>query len=132
MVVLAGRQPGPDGRAESSLRQLCGDPIPYAIDRYVNETSRLYAVLNKRLRDREFVAGDAYTIADIACYPWTVPHQRQRQNLDDFPRSSAGSKSSLRGRRRCAPMRSAEVPRAGDDDRRGEEDPVRAERGHVR
>ena len=62
-----------------------GEPIPYAIARYVNETGRLYAVLNKRLRDREFVAGDAYTIADIASYPWIVPHQRQRQNLDDFP-----------------------------------------------
>src|SRR5258706_5476853 len=62
-----------------------GDPIPYAIDRYVNETGRLYAVLNKRLRDRPFVAGDSYTIADIACYPWIVPHQRQRQSLDDFP-----------------------------------------------
>ncbi|MEO7761749.1 MAG: glutathione binding-like protein [Casimicrobiaceae bacterium] len=61
------------------------EPIPYAIERYVNETGRLYAVLNRRLRDREFVAGDAYTIADIACYPWTVSHQRQRQNLDDFP-----------------------------------------------
>ena len=62
-----------------------GEPIPYAIDRYVNETGRLYAVLNKRLRDREFVAGDDYTIADIASYPWIVPHQRQRQNLEDFP-----------------------------------------------
>ena len=62
-----------------------GEPIPYAIDRYVNETGRLYAVLNKRLRDRRYVAGDEYTIADIACYPWIVPHQRQRQSLDDFP-----------------------------------------------
>jgi GST-like protein len=62
-----------------------GDPVPYAIERYVNETGRLYAVLNKRLRDREFVAGGDYTIADIACYPWIVPHERQRQNLDDFP-----------------------------------------------
>ena len=62
-----------------------GDPIPYAIDRYVRETGRLYAVLNKRLADRRHVAGDAYTIADMACYPWTVSHERQRQNLDDFP-----------------------------------------------
>ena len=61
------------------------EPIPYAIDRYVNETGRLYAVLNKRLGHREFVAGDAYSIADIACYPWIVPYQRQRQNLEDFP-----------------------------------------------
>jgi len=62
-----------------------GEPIPYAQDRYRNETSRLYAVLNKRLRDREFVAGDSYTIADIACYPWIVPHKRQQQDIDAFP-----------------------------------------------
>ena len=60
------------------------EPIPYAIDRYVNETARLYAVLNKQLADREFIAGD-YSIADMACYPWIVPHEVQRQNLDDFP-----------------------------------------------
>ena len=60
------------------------EPLPYAIKRYVDETSRLYAVLNKRLADREFVAGD-YSIADMACYPWIVPHERQGQDLDDFP-----------------------------------------------
>lgn len=58
--------------------------IPYAIDRYVRETSRLYGVLNKRLADREYIAGD-YSIADMACYPWIKPHERQKQNLDDFP-----------------------------------------------
>lgn len=58
--------------------------IPYAMDRYINEAARLYAVMNKRLQDREFLAGD-YSIADIACYPWIVPHERQRQNLNDFP-----------------------------------------------
>jgi GST-like protein len=60
------------------------EKIPYAIDRYVKETGRLYAVLNRRLADREFVAG-AYSIADMASYPWTISHQRQGQNLDDFP-----------------------------------------------
>ena len=60
------------------------EKIEYAINRYVNETNRLYGVLNKRLADREFVAGD-YSIADMAAYPWIVPHERQRQNLDDFP-----------------------------------------------
>jgi hypothetical protein len=59
------------------------EKIPYAIDRYVRETGRLYGVLNKRLADREFVAGD-YSIADMACYPWVLP-ERQGQNLDDFP-----------------------------------------------
>jgi GST-like protein len=60
------------------------EKIPYAIDRYVKETNRLYGVLNKRLADREFVAGD-YSIADMAAYPWIVPWQRQQQNLDEFP-----------------------------------------------
>jgi len=59
------------------------EPLPYAIDRYVNETTRLYNVLNRRLADRDFVAG-AYSIADMACYPWIVPYERQGQNLDDF------------------------------------------------
>ena len=59
------------------------EKLPYAIDRYVRETGRLYAVLNKRLADREFIVGD-YSIADIASYPWVVP-ERQQQNLDDFP-----------------------------------------------
>ncbi len=49
----------------------------------MRETGRLYGVLNKRLADREFVAGD-YSIADMACYPWVLP-ERQRQDLDDFP-----------------------------------------------
>jgi GST-like protein len=57
--------------------------LQYAIDRYVNETGRLYAVLNKRLADREFIVGD-YSIADIASYPWVLP-ERQSQNIDEFP-----------------------------------------------
>jgi GSH-dependent disulfide-bond oxidoreductase len=60
------------------------EKIQYAIDRYVKETARLYGVLNKRLEDREYIAGD-YSIADMACYPWIVPYERQKQNLDDFP-----------------------------------------------
>jgi len=59
------------------------EKIPYAIDRYVRETGRLYAVLNKRLADRAFIAGD-YSIADIACYPWVQP-ERQKQDIGDFP-----------------------------------------------
>jgi len=59
--------------------------LPYAVDRYVNETNRLYGVMNKRLADREFIAGPAYTIADMASYPWIVPHERQGQKLADFP-----------------------------------------------
>lgn len=61
------------------------EKIPYAIDRYVRETRRLYGVLDRRLQGREFIAGDAYTIADMACYPWIVPWKRQAMELDDFP-----------------------------------------------
>jgi GST-like protein len=61
------------------------EKIPYAIDRYVKETNRLYGVLNKQLADHEFVAGRAYSIADMAIYPWIVPYERQSQKLEDFP-----------------------------------------------
>ena len=60
------------------------EQIPYAINRYVKETNRLYGVLDKRLADHEFLVGD-YSIADMASYPWIVPHKRQSQTLDDFP-----------------------------------------------
>lgn len=60
------------------------EKIRYAIDRYVRETSRLYAVLDKRLEGREFIADD-YSIADMACYPWIVPHEKQGQRLSDYP-----------------------------------------------
>ncbi|MFZ5734366.1 MAG: glutathione binding-like protein [Pseudomonadota bacterium] len=60
------------------------EKLPYAIDRYVKETNRLYGVMNKRLADREFLAGD-YSIADMMSYPWIVPWKRQSQNIDDFP-----------------------------------------------
>lgn len=61
------------------------EKIPYAIDRYVRETRRLYGVLDKRLNGREFITGDEYTIADMACYPWIVPWERQEMVLSDFP-----------------------------------------------
>ena len=60
------------------------EPIPYAIERYVKETNRLYGVLDRRLADRDFVAGE-YSIADMAAYPWIVPHEKQGQKLEDFP-----------------------------------------------
>ena len=61
------------------------EKIPYAIDRYVRETARLYGVLDRRLADRPFVAGADYTIADMASYPWIVPHEKQGQDLASFP-----------------------------------------------
>jgi GST-like protein len=59
--------------------------IPYAIERYVNETHRLYAVLDRRLDGRQFIAGDAYTIADMAAYPWIAPYAAQGMTLEEFP-----------------------------------------------
>jgi GST-like protein len=60
------------------------EKIPYAIERYVKETNRLYGVADHRLADREFLAGD-YSIADMAVYPWIVPYERQGQSLTHFP-----------------------------------------------
>jgi GSH-dependent disulfide-bond oxidoreductase len=60
------------------------EKVPYAIARYTKETNRLYGVLDRRLAERDFIAG-AYSIADIACYPWIVPHAAHGQDLDDFP-----------------------------------------------
>ena len=59
------------------------EPIPYAVDRYTKETGRLYGVLDRRLEGREYICGD-YSIADMACWPWIVPHERQGQKLADF------------------------------------------------
>ena len=75
---------GPMAGQNHHFSQYAPEKIPYAINRYVNETGRLYAVLNKRLADREFLAG-SYSIADIAAYPWIVPYERQSQKLEDFP-----------------------------------------------
>ncbi|MBD2201935.1 glutathione S-transferase N-terminal domain-containing protein [Calothrix sp. FACHB-1219] len=75
---------GPMAGQNHHFSQYAPEKIEYAINRYVKETGRLYAVLDKRLADREFVAGD-YSIADIATYPWIVPYERQGQNLEDFP-----------------------------------------------
>jgi GST-like protein len=76
---------GPMAGQNHHFRNYVTEKISYAIDRYVNETNRLYGVLNKRLADRPFVAGKDYSIADMASYPWTVSHERQGQNLDHFP-----------------------------------------------
>lgn len=64
--------------------QYAPEKITYAIERYQKETTRLYTVLNKKLEQRDFIAGD-YSIADMACYPWIVPYEKQGQKLADFP-----------------------------------------------
>ena len=75
---------GPMAGQNHHFVQYAPEKLPYAIDRYVKETNRLYGVLNKQLADKPFIAGE-YSIADMACYPWIVPHERQLQDLDTFP-----------------------------------------------
>jgi GSH-dependent disulfide-bond oxidoreductase len=76
---------GPMAGQNHHFTQYAPEKLPYAVDRYVKETSRLYAVLDRQLAGHEYVAGEDYSIADMASYPWIVPHERQRQDLNEFP-----------------------------------------------
>jgi GST-like protein len=76
---------GPMAGQNHHFSQFAPEKIPYAIKRYVDETARLYGVLDRRLADRAFVAGEDYSIADMAIYPWIVSHKWQSQRLEDFP-----------------------------------------------
>ncbi|QQN35207.1 MULTISPECIES: GSH-dependent disulfide bond oxidoreductase [Rahnella] len=60
-------------------------PVPYAIERYLQETQRLYGVLNRQLEKNAYIAGENYSIADMATYPWVVAHERQRIDLAGYP-----------------------------------------------
>jgi GSH-dependent disulfide-bond oxidoreductase len=75
---------GPMAGQNHHFSSYAPEKIKYAIERYVKETGRLYGVLNKQLEGRDFVAG-SYSIADMAIYPWIVPHEKQSQSLKDFP-----------------------------------------------
>ncbi len=75
---------GPMAGQAHHFRNYAPEKIPYGIDRYTNEVNRLYGVMNKRLADRDFLAGD-YSIADIASYPWVRPYKNQGQDLAEFP-----------------------------------------------
>jgi GST-like protein len=75
---------GPMAGQNNHFNNYAVDKIPYAMERYRNEVNRLYGVLNTRLAERPFIAGD-YSIADMASYPWIVPHERQGQKLEDVP-----------------------------------------------
>ena len=75
---------GPMAGQNGHFRAYAPRPIPYAIERYTRETHRLYGVLDQRLARREFIAGE-YSIADMACYPWIVPHAAHGQDLGEFP-----------------------------------------------
>jgi GST-like protein len=75
---------GPMSGQNNHFSNYAVEKLQYAMDRYRNEVNRLYGVMNKRLADRPYLAGE-YSIADMACYPWVVPHERQGQNINDFP-----------------------------------------------
>jgi GST-like protein len=75
---------GPMAGQNHHFAHYAPEKLPYAIDRYVRETSRLYGVLNKRLAGRDFILGKQYTIADMAAYPWIIA-ERQGQDMADFP-----------------------------------------------
>ncbi|AYF85741.1 MULTISPECIES: glutathione binding-like protein [unclassified Pseudomonas] len=76
---------GPMAGQNHHFNRFAPEKLPYAIQRYMKETARLYGVLDKRLADRAYVAGSEYSIADMAIYPWIDRHPWQEQNLDDFP-----------------------------------------------
>jgi GSH-dependent disulfide-bond oxidoreductase len=76
---------GPMAGQAGYFRVYAPAPVPEAIERYTRELARLYGVLDRRLAGRDFVAGDAYSIADIAIYPWIVPHRAHGQDLALFP-----------------------------------------------
>ncbi|MCF5663915.1 glutathione S-transferase N-terminal domain-containing protein [Pseudomonas marginalis] len=76
---------GPMAGQNHHFSQFAPEKIPYAIKRYVEETARLYGVLDRRMAGRAFVAGEDYSIADMAIYPWIVSHKWQSQRLEDFP-----------------------------------------------
>lgn len=75
---------GPMAGQNHHFVQYAPEKIPYAIDRYVNETNRLYGVLDRRLEDRPYIA-EGYSIADMAIFPWIEPHEKQLQDLNEFP-----------------------------------------------
>jgi len=79
---------GPMAGQAHHFRQYAPEKIQYGIDRYTNEVNRLYGVMDKRLADRNYLAGD-YSIADMACIGWVIPHKNQGQDLDEFPNLKA-------------------------------------------
>ena len=74
---------GPMAGQNHHFGRFAPEKIPYAIDRYRRETSRLYGVLDGALAKKKFIAGD-FCIADIACYPWIARYEWQEMDLNDF------------------------------------------------
>jgi GST-like protein len=76
---------GPMFGQANHFRRYAVDKIAYAVDRYTNEANRLTHILNKRLAEVSYVAGDEYTIADIAIFPWMRGAESRGINMDDYP-----------------------------------------------
>ncbi len=127
---------GPMAGQNHHFSNYAQDKIKYAIDRYVNETNRLYGVLNKRLADREFIAGD-YSIADMASYPWVVPYKNVQEPEPEhrrLPASQALARDHSRAAGDAARLRQGqggqpEFRPAGDPHRGRAQAVVRADRG---
>ena len=100
---------GPMAGQNGHFNVYAPEKVPYAIDRYTRETARLYGVLDRRLADRDYIAGDEYTIADIACYPWIVPHAAHGQDLDDFRHLQRWFERVRAGRRCGAPTSASTI-----------------------
>jgi len=113
---------GPMAGQNGHFNVYAPEKVPYAIERYEKETNRLYGVLDRRLADRDYVAGE-FSIADIAAYPWIVPHEAHGQNLDDFPhlkrwfRAIAARPATVRAYEGVAPSYSR-ANRMSDEERR--------------
>jgi len=76
---------GPMAGQAHHFRNYAPEKIDYAIQRYTNEVHRIYNVMERRLGETEFLAGDEYSIVDIACWPWVKPYENQGQDIDEFP-----------------------------------------------
>lgn len=75
---------GPMAGQSHHFRHYAPEKFDYAYDRYTNEVNRLYGVMNRALKDRDYLAGE-YSIADMACIGWVIPYERQGQDLNEFP-----------------------------------------------
>src|SRR3990167_2370719 len=114
---------GPMAGQNHHFSQYAPEKLPYAMERYVKETARLYAVMDKRLADREFLAGED-SIADMASYPWVVPHERQQQDLNDFPNvkrwfeAIKARPATVRAYARATEVNPGEKPSVDEDSRK--------------
>ena len=97
------------------FRQYAPEEVPYAIERYTNEATRLYGVVDRRLAEVPFIAGEEYTIADMAIFPWLRSHENQGQNLDDDGRFPAQARvAATRPKAKQVPETRAKAQTGGE------------------